>query len=801
MLRRKINTERFPFRSTAEIAVQKQVIGQERAVRSMDFALHMQNHGFNVYVSGAPGTGKKTIVLSMIHEVSAGLPVPEDWCYVNNFRNPDRPQAISLPAGMGREFQRDIEHLVASLREDFPKAFQSKDYEDQHQALEEEFSSAHKKLGAELEEQAKAQDFLLKTTRVGFIMLPLYKGKTLDGEAFAELSPATQAEIKRKEKIVDEAIRTFRQKLRVVQETVNKKVDELNQRVARYTSEHLFERLMGKYQAYPKVLGFIQTLQQDVQENFEGFLTPHETSADSASNTARYITHYAVNLLVDNDGTRGAPVIEDSNPTYNNLVGRIEKVSRYGFLSTDFTLIKAGSILKANGGYLVVNVLDVLRNPFSWDALKRIIQRGEVVIEDIAELYGLVAAATLKPEPIPIRLRVVLLGNPLLYYLLQAYDEEFSQIFKVKADFDLESAHVDESPVQYANFVADLCSKEGLLHFDRDAVAALMEQAARLAGQQDKLTLQFSHLADIVREASFWAGRNSQTLVAGNHVHQAIEEKIYRSNLLEERIRELIVEGTLMIDVSGREIGQINAITVADLGDFMFGHPLRITARVFIGQDGIINIEREADMSGKTHNKGMLILSGYLGGRYARMAPLSLSATVTFEQSYGMVDGDSASVAELAALLSALSNTPLRQDLAVTGSVNQHGQVQAVGAVNEKIEGYFTICKSMGLNGRQGMIIPRSNCKHLMLKQEVVDAVAAGNFHVYAVDNVDNVLEILTGTTAGERFIDGTYPKGTINAAVQQRLLDMEARLLPKKRRQRRPAGRPARDTQHDEEQ
>lgn len=780
--------------------MQKQVIGQERAVRSMDFALNVQHHGFNVYVSGAPGTGKKTIVLSMIREVSAGLPVPGDWCYVNNFRNPDQPQAISLPAGMGREFQRDIEHLVDSLREDFPKAFQSKDYEDRHRALEEEFSAAHTRLGEELEEQAKAQDFQLKTTRVGFVLLPLYKGKTLDAEAFDALSPAIQEEIKRKEKIVEEVIRTFRQKLRLAQESVNKKVDELNQSVARYTSEQLFEGLMGKYQAYPKVLGFIHMLQKDVQDNFEGFLTTQDTSAGAAGGAAQFTARYAVNVLVDNGETRGGPVIEEGNPTYNNLIGRIEKVSRFGFLYTDFSLIKAGSILKANGGYLIVNAIELLRNPFSWGALKRIIQRQEIAIEDIAELYGLSASATLKPEPIPVHLRVVLLGNPMLYYLLQAYDEDFSQIFKVKADFDLESAYADESPAQYANFIAGLCSRENLLHFDRDAVACLMEQAARLAEQQDKLTLQFSHLADIVREASYWAGRESQALVAGNHVRRAIEEKIYRSNLVEERLRELIVEGTIMVAVTGEETGQINAIAIADLGDFIFGHPIRITARVFIGQDGIINIEREADMSGKTHNKGMLILSGYLGGRYARMAPLSLTATVTFEQSYGVVEGDSASVAELAVLLSALSNMPLRQDIAVTGSVNQLGQVQAVGAVNEKIEGYFLVCKTMGLNGRQGMIIPRANCKHLMLKQEVVDAVAAGNFHIYAVDSVDNVLEILTGTTAGERYIDGTYPKGSINAAVQQRLLDMEARLLPKKKRRRRPAGHPAHDTQHDEE-
>jgi len=773
-LRARFGAELFPFKTTLDLAESREIIGQERAVRAMDFGLHVPGHGYNIYVSGVPGTGKNAIIKPMLRQIAESQPTPEDWCYVYNFRDPDRPHALNLPAGRGCEFRRDIETLVNVLKDAFRKAFQSKDYEEQHQALQEDFSKTHAALSADLEKHARQLDFLIKTTPMGFVTVPVRKGKPIAPEEFADLDPEVKADIQRREKDVDEAVRVFRQKLRALQEEINSKVEKLNQRVASYTSEHLFEGVREKYRDFANVLDYIRSMQDDVLKNFEGFLETAEAADASEDNTGRFVIRYAVNLVVDNEETRGAPILEDTNPTYANLVGRVERKARMGFLYTDFTLIKAGSILKSNGGYLLVNALDVLRSPFSWEALKRAVMRQEVVIEDPAEAYGIVATASIRPEPIPMRLRVIMVGSPFLYYLLQAYDEDFGRIFKVKADFDVIRDLTDESPMQYAHFVANLCHDEGLLPFDAGAVAGILEQAARAAEHQRKLSLRFSDLADLVRESSYWAGRGGASVTERTHVVQAIEEKIHRSDLLGQRIREVIAEGTLMVDVAGEVVGQVNGLSIHDLGDFSFGRPSRITARVFLGGKGVVNIEREAKLSGNVHSKGMLILAGFLGGRFARGNRLSLSATIAFEQSYGMVDGDSASVAELLVLLSALADVPLRQAIAVTGSVNQRGEVQAVGGVNEKIEGYFAVCKAMGLSGEQGVVIPQANVRHLMLKDEVVEAVAAGKFHVYAVSTVDEAIEVVTARTAGDVRWDGTYPVGTVNAAVLKRLREMD---------------------------
>lgn len=785
-LRARLDPRQLTFETTAELPAEAGVIGQERAVRALDFGLHMMSHGYNIYAAGMAGTGKASLIRARLKEAAARQATPEDWCYVHNFQDPDRPCTLSLPAGRGRELLRDMERLIATLREEFPRVFQSKDYEDQRQALEDSFNKAQARLSAELEERAKASGFLLRATRVGIVVVPVHEGKALDPEQLEALEPQVKAEIRSREKDVDEAIRAFRQAMRAAQEESNQKLEELNHRVARYGSEHFFEGLREKYRDLPKLLDYLQAVQHDVQENFHFFLAVEESSAPGAEEPAgRFLIRYTVNLVVDNSATRGAPVVEEANPTHANLVGRIEKKARLGFLYTDFTLIKAGAILRANGGYLLLNALDVLRNPFAWDALKRVLKKGEVLVEDVAEVHGLVSTVGIRPEPIPMQLRVILVGNPWIYELLQSYDGDFRGLFKVKADFDTEYARSGTAPDEYARFIARLCREEGLLHLERGAVAAVLEQAARWAAHQRKLSLRFSDLADLIREASYWAGRDGSTLVARTHVQQAVAERIYRSNLLEERIRELMAEGTLRVDVAGRVTGQVNALSVHELGDFAFGRPARITARVFLGQEGVVNIEREAKLSGKTHSKGVLILSGYLGGRYARKGSLSLSATVAFEQSYGTVEGDSASAAELAVLLSAIADLPLRQDIAVTGSVDQRGELQAVGGVNEKIEGFYAACQALGPSSSQGVIIPLANVQHLMLKEEVVEAVAAGCFHVYAVDSMDAVMEILADQPAGEPQPDGSYPADTVNAAVLRRLREMEERLLALKRAER----------------
>jgi len=780
-LRARIDPNQFSFTTTEELVPQDAVIGQERAVRAIDFGLHIQDRGYNIYVSGVPGTGKSTIVKSMIKRVAETQPTPDDWCYVHNFQDPDRPKALNLPAGKGREFQRDMERLIGALQVELSRVFQSKEYEDQRRNLEETFSKARDSLTNQLEEQAREYGFIIKSTPFGMAVVPVVRGKPLEAEQVEALDSRTRDEVERKQKSLHEHIHTFVQQIRALREEMHQKIAELERQAAHFTSEHAFDSLRKNYRAFPKVMDYIQAVQQDVLENFKDFLPEQETPIRipglEIESSRKSMIRYVVNVIVDNAGTQGAPLVEEGNPTYNNLIGRIEKKGRLGTLYTDFTLIKAGSLLQANGGYLLLNVLDVLRSPFTWDALKRVLKNKEIKIEDIGELYGVIASAGIKPEPIPVHLRVVLIGNPLIYYLLHAYDEDFGKLYKVKVDFEMERPRDTDAPLQYARFVGRICREEGLLHFDRTAVCALLEQTSRWANHQGKLSLRFSELTNLIRESSYWAQSERAARVSRQHVQKAVEEKIYRSNLLEHQIQELISEGTLMVDLSGAVVGQINGLSVYELGDFSFGRPSRITARVFLGVSGIVNIEREAKLSGRTHNKGVMILSGYLGGRYAREIPLSLSASLCFEQSYGEVEGDSASAAELIALLSALSDIPIRQGIAITGSVNQRGELQAIGGVNEKIEGFYSACKALGLTGDQGVIIPSRNLKHLMLKEEVVEAVGSGQFHVYAASTVDEAMEILTGQPAGELQPDGKYPAGTLNAAVMKRLTDMNERL------------------------
>lgn len=767
----------IPFETTEELSPEETMIGQKRALRAIDFGLSMRDPSYNIYLSGTPGTGKSTIIRSIITRLAKTQPTPDDWCFVNNFHDSDHPKALNLPAGRGRAFQREIDQLIGVLKEAFQKAFQSKEYEDQRRLLEEGFT----KSAEELNKQAEEEGFAINFSVLGVMMTPLLKGKPLGAEEIEKLDPKTRAEIEQKQKEVHERVHRFVQQVRTIREEVNRKLDALNRRVVRYASEHAFERLQKNYRDLPPVVEYIASLQKDIVENFTLFLPQPETplpfTGIDAAPAQPLLTRYAVNVVVDNNGTEGAPFVEEINPTYNNLIGRIEKRGRFGTLFTHFTFIKAGSLLQANGGYLLLNVIDLLRNPFSWEALKRAIKNQEVKIEDIGDLYGISTTTVLKPDPIPVRLRVVLVGGPLIYHLLRTFDEEFAKLFKVKVDFDLEQDWTDEAPLQYGRFAAWLCRKEGLLHFDRTAVAALLEQASRRVSHQKKLSLQFSPIADLIREASHWAQKEGKTTVSRSDVLRAVREQTYRSNLLEEKIQAWIAEGTLMVDVAGSAVGQVNGLSVIDLGDFSFGRPSRITARVFLGESGIVNIEREAKLSGRTHNKGVMILSGYLGGRYGRENPISLSATLCFEQSYAEVEGDSASAAELAALISALTEIPLRQGIALTGSINQRGELQAIGGVNEKIEGFYDTCRILGMTGEQGVILPRQNVKHLMLKEEVVEAVAAGRFHVYAVSTVDEAIEILTGQPAGTLQPDGSYPEGTVNGTVMRWLRRMGERL------------------------
>jgi len=723
-LRRECDPASFSFTTTAALDPKSEVIGQQRAVKAIEFGISIGNHGYNIFVSGAPGTGKNTIVKSIVKRISKDRPVPDDWCYVNNFKEQDHPRAVKLPPGMARRFQQDMDRFIEHMMAEIPKVFEAREYEEQKSAITGSLEKSREVLFNETSLRAQEFGFQLTITRTGIVKVPLYKGKPVETEQLEQLRREERLEMEEREKKVDAEIRDFLGKVRLLDKEAHEKVHELNRRVAHFAMGHQLDDLKERYGMNARVPAYLVEAEEDILNNLKEFLgqTPELPFPVEGMDKASFLERYKVNVLVDNAQTKGAPVVEESNPTYNNLIGRIERRARFGAVYTNFNMIKAGSVLQANGGYLIVNALDVIRSPFSWDALKRIINKNEVKVEDIGELYG-VAMAGIKPEPIPVSFKIIMRGSPWLYYLLYSYDEDFRGMFKVRSDFDTQMSDSEQERNRYANFIAGLVKEESLLPFTREGVAGVVDYAVRLTEKQGKLSLRFSDLTDMVREASYWARQDGSAAVGAGHVDKALEEKIFRSNLLEERIQELFADGTIMVDTSGAVPGQVNGLSVYDLGDFSFGKPSRITSRVYLGRAGVVDIEREAKLSGRIYNKGVLIISHYLGGRYAQDKPLSLSASLAFEQSYGDIEGDSASTAELIALLSSIAEVPVKQELAITGSINQKGEVQPIGGVNEKIEGFFSVCKAKGLTGDQGVIIPKINVKNLMLKKEVLQAV------------------------------------------------------------------------------
>jgi len=777
-LRQRCDPAEFHFQTTAELAPNIEVIGQARAVKAIEFGLSISNHGYNLFVSGIPGTGKNSIVKSIVKKISIDRPVPDDWCYVNNFKDPDRPQAIKLLPGKGTEFRSDMEKFIEFMQSEIRKVFESKEYEEQKARVVEDLEKAKEVLFADAAKHALELGFQLSITRTGIVKVPMWKGKPLTPQELETLSPGQRYEMEEHEKTVDAEIRDFLSKARQLDQQAHEKIHELNRHIAHFSMGHHLDDLKKKYSVNPRIPAYLIDVEEDILGNLREFLgqTQEMPFQIEGMDKGSFLERYKVNLIVDNAETKGGPVIEDVNPTYNNLVGRIERKARFGAFFTNFSMIRSGSVLQANGGYLLLNAIDVLRSPFSWDALKRIIKRHEVRIEDVTELYGL-ATGGLKPEPIPVSLKIIMLGSPWLYYLLYNYDEDFREIFKVKSDFDTQTSNTGDEKMRYANFIATLAKNDTLLPFDRRAVAGIVNFASRLAQKKSKLSLRFSEISDLVREASYWAGKAGNTVVTDEHVDKALDEKIYRSNLIDERIQELFTEGTLMVDLSGSVVAQVNGLSVYDIGDFSFGKPSRITSRVYLGKAGVIDIEREAKLSGRIYNKGVMILSGYLGGTFAQDKTLSVSATLAFEQSYGDIEGDSASAAELIALISGIAEVPVKQNLAITGSVNQKGEIQPIGGVNEKIEGFFSVCKNSGLTGDQGVIVPQINVKNLMLKKEVIEAVNNGTFRIYAVTTVNEALEILTNMPAGVRKEDGTWPDGTVNFLVDKRLKEMSKKM------------------------
>lgn len=774
MLSPTVDPERFGFEDTSELEPLTETIGQDRAVEALEFGLQMKSTGFNVYVSGPVGTGKGTLVRNMVKRLAKTATAPMDWCYVNNFQDHSRPTCLSFPAGQGCSFKREMTAFIEGLRRDIPAAFESKKYLDAKAKLREETETKKKALFQDLRELSDKRGFGFEETPVGFGIVPLRAGRPMTDAEMEALTEDEQKDLSDRRRKLEGEIREFHVRIHGLEKEAEHQLHHLDRQLITNVMEGRYITLRRTYRDLPNVMAYLERVQQDIVHHYRDFL-PREgpTLAIPGLELRRPdLTRYQVNLIVEHDATEGAPVVDESHPTYTNLIGKIERRAHMGVMYTDFTEIRAGAVLQANGGFLLVNAIDVLRQPFSWDALKRVIKTGVVTIEDPSEFYGF-STAGLRPEPIPVSVKIVLVGPPQLLHLLQTYEEDFSKMFKVKADFDVDVDRDERLEKQYAQFVARLCRDEDLPHFCADAVGEIIRQGHRLADRHDRLSLRFSMVSDLIREAGYWAKKDGHAFVTRQDVETAIAHKRYRSNLPEEWIQNEIREGTLLVTFDNEVVGQVNGLSVHQLGDYTFGRPTRITARTFVGTKGVIDIQREAELAGKIYSKGVMTLGGFLAGKFAGFHPFALSATLTFEQTYSEVEGDSATIAELIAILSSLADTPVRQWLAVTGSANQLGEVQPIGGVNEKIEGFFESCKKRGLTGKEGVIIPARNSKHLALRRDVVEAVEAGQFSVYAVGTVEEAIELLTGTRAGERGLDGTYPPDTIYGRVTQRLQDM----------------------------
>lgn len=781
-LRKECDPKLMRCATTEELSPLEEIIGQERAVKALRFGLGIEQLGFNIYVAGYPGTGRTTAVKDFLEEIAKKKQVPSDWCYVNNFKNSYEPKAIRLPPGKVKDFQTDLSNLINEAQRALPKAFESEEYATKRESIIKAIGEERNELFSQLSKRAQEEGFVIQTGPTGLLVIPVVKGKPLNEREFNALSPLIRDEIlKRREKLDADLSSVIRQ-FRALEGKAKDEIENLNREVALYAIGHLFADLKEKYKEFHDVTTYLDEVQNDILENLAQFLKPEAAKAPPVPFPIPWMKElplkkYEVNVIVDNSDLKGAPVVVELNPTYQNIFGRIEKEAQFGVLTTDFTMIRPGSLHKANGGYLVLPVEELLQNIFSWDGLKRALKNKQVAVEEAGERLGFITTKGLRPEPIPLSIKVVLIGNPLLYQMLYSMDKDFKELFKVKADFDTTMDRTQENMQKYAAFICTFCGKENLRHLEASAVAKTIEYASRLAEDQEKLSTRFADIADIVREANFYALQENSEYVTADHVKKAIEEKIYRSNLIQKKIQEMMERNILLIDTDGEIVGQVNGLTVMSLGDFSFGAPSRVTASIGLGREGIIDIQREAKLAGPIHTKGVLILSGYLAEKYAQDKPLSLSARLVFEQSYGMVEGDSASSTELYGILSALSGIPIKQNIAVTGSVNQKGEVQAIGGVNEKIEGFFEVCKTKGLTGIQGVLIPESNVENLMLKEEVVDAVKAGKFHIYPVKTIDEGIEILAGVKAGARRPDGTFEEGTVNYRVDKRLKEMAEKI------------------------
>ena len=763
------------FKSTSELPSLKEVIGQERAVKALEFGLEMLAPGYNIFVGGLPGTGKGTIVRNLVDDYATGRPTPPDWVVVFNFHNEYQPRVLNLPAGQGRLFVKQMARLVQGLSIEFPRIFGGDQYREQRRQTAARFNDQRDKIIADLNTEAAKLNIQLAYTQMGFQTIPIKDDQPMTDEQFNALPEKERKRIGKDIEGIQERVRVALRDMAHLEQDKEDAIEELQRQVALGAAEHRIERLREGYSTHSGISDYLTAVRDDIVTNVQDFLAASEPQTDEKgakqdTSASKAFIRYEVNLLVDNSRLKGAPVIFDSNPSYYNIFGRIEKQAQYGTLLTDFTMVQAGSLLRANGGFLILEIDAILQNPQVWEALKRNLKNKRVQIEDINDQFGYNSTTSLKPEPIPLLLNVILLGRSEYFQFLQESDDAFNKTFKVRADFDYEVKRSPQAEQLFCQFIARVCRENKLPHFNSEAASQLIVYSSRLAGDQEKLSLQFGEMVGTIMEAAYWARRNHHRIVAGGDVIKAIHEKRFRVSLWEEKVWERIESETLLIDVDGARTGQINGLAVYSLGEYAFGRPSRITATTFLGKPGIMSIEREAKLSGPSYNKGNMIISGFLGNIFAQQFPLSVTVNLTFEQQYSGIDGDSASSTELYAILSALSDYPIKQGIAVTGSVNQWGEVQAIGGVNEKIEGFFKLCQQRGLTGEQGVIIPEANQGHLMLMSEVQTAVAAGKFHIWSVATIAEGIELLTGQPAGTPTKRGTFPRQTVFGAVQTRL-------------------------------
>jgi lon-related putative ATP-dependent protease len=789
-LRLNIDPQNLGFQKLSQLETEERsLVAQDRAIQALTFGLRMGNPGFNIYVAGINETGLSELARSYVEKVAEDTThhQPYDCCYVHNFRNPDRPSGIELQKGKGPEFKRDMAELLDELKMQIPKVFESEPYISQKEEVIQAFNKDRKDVFQELDKKVRENGFLLQSDQSLMMVVPAKEdGTPLTPEDLSKLAEEERKGLKNRSEELHKEMGDAMRRIQHSEQSVRRRLKDLDRKFVSQTVDALLETLKKKYESIKILQGYFADIREDIVQHIDDFRPKNEAATAlpfTFPGAEPSFTRYEVNILVDNSETKGAPVVIESNPSYTNLFGVVERKAQFGALLTDFTMIKSGAIHRANGGYLLIKALDLLKWPFSYEALKRALRNRKIEIEDPGEQFGLFTTKTIKPEPIPLRIKIVLMGNPFIYQILYNYDEDFKELFKVKAHLDVDVERNEERLKQFMHSTKALIERENLKDMHRSGVASLIEFSSELAGSQEKLSLKISDIADLLREADYWARSDNSDLIEARHIQKTIDEKAYRCSLYEDHLHEMLKKDILKVSTTGRIVGQVNGLSIYDLGDYVFGRPSRITVNIALGKEGVVNLEREADLSGSIHTKGVMILAGYLKARFASDRPLSLSASICFEQSYGMVDGDSASGAELFALLSALSDVPVDQGVAVTGAVSQKGEILPVGGVTRKIEGFFDICEARELTGEQGVIIPEANVKDLMLKPKVIEAVKQGKFKIWAISRVEEGMEILTGQSAGICGPDGRYSKDSIFAKVNDRLTKLaeEARLYMQK--------------------